>query len=36
MDAPKHRTITRLDLPIFMINQLKNKEFVHKMPAVSN
>jgi putative NADH-flavin reductase len=36
MDAPKHRTITRLDLAIFMINQLKNKEFVHKMPAVSN
>jgi putative NADH-flavin reductase len=35
-DRPKHRTITRIDLAIFMINQLKNKEFVHKMPAVSN
>jgi putative NADH-flavin reductase len=36
MDKPKHRAITRLDLAIFMINQLKSKEFVHKMPAVSN
>jgi len=36
MDRPVNRTITRIDLAIFMINQLKNKEFVHKMPAVSN
>jgi putative NADH-flavin reductase len=36
MDRPIHRAITRIDLAIFMINQLKNKEFVHKMPAVSN
>ena len=36
MDKPTHRAITRIDLAIFMINQLKNKEFVHKMPAVSN
>lgn len=35
-DRPVNRTITRIDLAIFMINQLKSKEFVHKMPAVSN
>jgi len=36
MEKPLNRTITRIDLAIFMINQLKSKEFVHKMPAVSN
>jgi putative NADH-flavin reductase len=36
LKRPKHRTITRLDLAIFMVNQLRSKEFVRKMPAVSN
>ena len=36
MESPIHGKITRLDMAIFMINQLKNKEFVHKMPTVSN
>jgi len=36
MEKPANRTITRIDLAIFMINHLKSKEFVHKMPAVSN
>jgi putative NADH-flavin reductase len=36
LNRPKHASITRLDLAIFMINQLRNKEFVRKMPAVSN
>lgn len=36
LKRPKHRTITRLDLAIFMVNQLRSKEFVRKKPAVSN
>lgn len=36
LKRPKHRTITRLDLAIFMVNQLRSKEFVRKMPAVSS
>jgi putative NADH-flavin reductase len=36
LKRPKNRTITRLDLAIFMVNQLRSKEFVRKMPAVSN
>jgi putative NADH-flavin reductase len=36
LEKPYHRKITRLDLAIFIINQLKSKEFLHKMPAVSN
>jgi putative NADH-flavin reductase len=36
LGRPRHASITRLDLAIFMVNQLRSKEFVRKMPAVSN
>jgi putative NADH-flavin reductase len=36
LEKPASMKITRLDLAIFIVNQLKSKEFIHKMPAVSN